>query len=200
MLTLATDRIVIVSAIGTAPEHDPVRHGATAGSERGHPADCVAGQEQQRHTFIAHFLHALELPDIPVLIVADTDEHFALQSAIGREHVAVGAVCDVVPVLLEPIGQGKLQRQEFARAKGQRIIHHAVVLRFAAVRPIEAHVGPRSLHTFRVRVDRVVAGPAIVRLPRVVRALEQDIGRPLVTDDEDHVALPIRPVRAPAVW
>ena len=40
-------------------------------------------------------------------------------------------------------------------------------------------------------VDRVVARPAVVGLPGVVGALEQDVGRAVVADDEDDVALPV---------
>ena len=41
-------------------------------------------------------------------------------------------------------------------------------------------------------VDRVVVRPAVVRLPGVVAALEEDVGGAVVADDEDDVALPVR--------
>ena len=87
------------------------------GAERRDPADGVAREEQQVHAGVAHPLDAPELADVPVLVVADADERLALQAAIGREHVAVGAIGHVVAVLLEPVGQRELERQELARAE-----------------------------------------------------------------------------------
>ena len=116
--------------------------------------------------------------------------HFSPRS--GAEHVAVGAVGHVVAVLLQPVGQRELERQELAGADRQRIVDDARVLRLAAVGPVEADVGPGALVALGVRVDRVVVGPAVVGLPGVVAALEEDVGRAVVADDEDDVALPVR--------
>ena len=66
-----------------------------------------------------------------------------------------------------------------------------VVLRLAAVGAVEADVGPGALVALGVGVDRVVVGPAVVGLPGVVGALEEDVGRAVVADDEDDVALPV---------
>ena len=79
------------------------------GAMRRHPADRVAREEQQVHAGVAHLLDAAELADVPVLVVADAEERLALQAAIGREHVAVGAVGHVVAVLLQPVGQRELE-------------------------------------------------------------------------------------------
>ena len=62
---------------------------------------------------------------------------------------------------------------------------------FAAVRPVKADIRPGALRPLRVRVDRVVARPPVVGLPGIVGALHQHIGRAVVADDEDDVALPV---------
>ncbi len=111
---------------------------------------------------------------------------------IGADHVAIRAVADVVAMLLEPISQGKLQRQKLPRADCQRVVHHAIELGLAGVGAIEADIGPRALPSLGMGVERIVAGPLVVGLPGVIRALKQDIGRPVVANDEDHIALPIR--------
>ena len=161
------------------------------GAERRDPADGVAREEQQVHAGVAHLLDAAELADVPVFVVADADERLALQAAVGREHVAVGAIGDVVAVLLEPVGERELEREELARADGERVVDDAVVLGLAAVGAVEADVGPGALVALGVGVDRVVVRPAVVGLPGVVGALEEDVGRAVVADDEDDVALPV---------
>ena len=161
-------------------------------AEGGDPANGVAGEKQQAHASVAHPLDAAELPDVPVFVVADAEECLAAQAAVGREHVAVRAIRHVVAVLLEPVSQRKLERQEFARAEGERVIDDAVMLRLAAVGPVEADVGPGPLPSPRMGVEREVVRPAVVGLPGIVGALEQDVGRAIVADDEDDVALPVR--------
>ena len=114
-----------------------------------------------------------------------------LQAAVGREHVAVGAIGHVVAVLLEPVGQRELERQELARAERERVVDHGLVLGLAAVGPVEADVGPGPLTALGMGVEGIVVRPAVVGLPGVVGALEQDVGRAIVADDEDDVALPV---------
>ena len=140
---------------------------------------------------VAHPLDAPELPDVPVFVVADADERLALQAPVGREHVAVRAIGHVVAVLLEPVRQRELERQELARAERERIVDDACVLRLAAIGPVEADVGPGPLVALGMGVERVVVRPAVVGLPGVVGALEEDVGRAIVADDEDDVALPV---------
>jgi hypothetical protein len=59
------------------------------GEKRRHPAHGVAGKEEQVHARVPHLLHAVILADVPVLVVADADEGFALQTVIWRDHVAL---------------------------------------------------------------------------------------------------------------
>ena len=162
------------------------------GAEGRHPADGVAREEQQVHARVAHRFDASILADVPVFVVADADERLALQAAVGREHVAVRAIGHVVAVLLEPVGERELERQELAGADRERVVDDAGELRLAAVGAVEADVGPGALAPLGMGVDRVVVGPAVVGLPGVVRALKEDVGRAVVADDEDDVALPVR--------
>ena len=191
----AVDRVLLLGAVRSAPEDDPVRPAVAALPIRRDPANGIAREEQHVHPRVAQPLHAAELREVPVLVVTDAEEGFALQPAVGREEVAVRTVADVVAMLLKPVGQRKLVAEPLAGADGQRVVDHAAPLRLAAVGPVETHVGPRPLVPLGVGVDRVVVRPPVVGLPGVVAALKQDVRRPLVAHDEDHVALPIRLVR-----
>jgi hypothetical protein len=66
------------------------------------------------------------------------------------------------------------------------------VLRLASIGPVKAHVGPGALDSPRVGVNREMIWPAVIGLPGVVGALEEDVCGPFVTNDEDDVALPVR--------
>src|SRR5262249_28301329 len=116
----------------------------------------------------------------------------ALQAAFGGKQVDVRAVTDIVSVLFEPKSQREFERQELAGTHGQRVVHDTGELRFTSVRSVETDIGPRALCSFGMSVDRIVAWPAVVRLPRVIGTLEKNIGRAFIADDEHNVTLPIR--------
>jgi hypothetical protein len=60
-----------------------------------------------------------------------------------------------------------------------------------AIRPVEADADTRGVSGARVGVERLVHGPAVVGLPGVVAALEEDVGWAVVFDDEDEITLPV---------
>ena len=184
--------VAVFSSVRTSAEEDSIWLAGRAVSQRAHPAHAVAGQKQQTDSFIPHSSDAVMLAAIPVFIVPDADERLALQAPVRREHVAVRAVRDVVSMLFEPIRHRKFVRQKLTGSHRQRIIHNRRVLSLAPVWPVKTDIGPRSLAAFRMRVDGIVTGPDVVRLPGVVRNLKQNVRRTLVTDDENDVALPIR--------
>ena len=76
-------------------------------------------------------------------------------------------------MLFEEVTQREFEREEFAGADRKRIVDDAGELGVAAVRTIEADVGPRPLISLGMRVDRILAGPLVVRVPGVVGALER---------------------------
>jgi len=73
-----------------------------------------------------------------------------------------------------------------------------VNLRILAVRPVKAHLGADRMRAARIGVERVVVGPLVVGLPGVVAALEKEVGRAVIADDKDAIALPVRLHRT--VW
>src|SRR5262249_36109334 len=88
-----------------------------------------------------------------------------------------------------PERQRELPQQELARALRQRVVEDLHVL---AVGSVEADLYARDedLAVLAVvGVEGVAVRPAVVRLPGVVAALEKEVGRPVVADDEDDIAL-----------
>ena len=118
--------VVVVAAVRAAAEHDPVGPAVVARRDSGVTQQIALPERNSRFTPASRIVvDALELADVPVLVVADADERLALQAVIGRDHVAVGAVGHVVAVLLEPVGQRELERQELARAERERVVDDA---------------------------------------------------------------------------
>src|SRR3954471_18450369 len=93
--------ILVIAAVWSAPKHDAIGSTVAAVAERRHPAHGIAGEKQQRNPAIAHLHDAVILTAVPVFVVSNADEAFASQTAIGRDHVAVRDVADIVAVLLE---------------------------------------------------------------------------------------------------
>ena len=179
-----------VAAVRAAAEHDPVVAAIMAGAQRRHPADGVAGEKQEAHSRVSHLHDRIKLPPVPVFIVADAEEGFALEPPVRGEQVAVGGVADVVAVLLEEVGQRVFKRQELTGPDREWIVDDARVLRVPAVGAVEADVVPRATGALGIGVNREVARPRVVGVPGVVGALEEDVGRAVVGDDERNVALP----------
>ena len=120
--------------------------------------------------------------------MSDADEGPAAGHERGVEHVAVAAIGDVQPFPFQPVAQWVLPEQELPRPhrKGE-IGEHGEL----GVGPVEAGRHAGMMGSLGMGVERVIVGPAVVGLPGVVRALEEQVRRPPVPDDEDHVALPV---------
>src|SRR5690606_27545447 len=67
----------------------------------------------------------------------------------------------------------------------------AGILGLSSVGPVKTYLCPRTLYAFGMGINRIITGPAIVGLPGIVRALEQDICRSVIRDDKYDITLPI---------
>jgi hypothetical protein len=111
------------------------------------------------------------------------------RAQIGRfEVIDVRAVGDVVAFLFEPVAQRVFPQQKLAAAHALRVVEDLHIL---AVGPVKAATDARRMRRARIGVERFVHRPAVVGLPGVVAALEEDVRRAVVFDDEDDVALPV---------
>src|SRR5262249_25262140 len=85
--------------------------------------------------------------------------------------------------------QRELPEEELAGALRQRIVKDLHVL---AVGPVVADLDAGDEHfavLAVVAVEGIGVGPGVVGLPGVVAALEDEVGQPIVADNEDDVAL-----------
>ena len=181
-----------VGPIRSTPKKNAVSTAIKTVAKRRYPTNTVAREEQQADPLIPHRLDRSELANIPVLIMPYTDKGFRFEPPVRRQHIAVATVRNIIALLLKPKGQRELKRQILPGTLRQRIVDHTIKLRLASIRAIKTHVSPRPLIPLRMGVDRVLARPGIVSLPSVVRTLKQNIARPIVDDDKDDIALPIR--------
>src|SRR4030095_9756869 len=156
-----------------------------------HAVDRISAEEGGMGTRIYRALDVLKHVERPVLVVPDGEEHLsAREPARVGVRVHVRDVRDVVAGLLHPEGQGELPEKECTGTLGQRRVEDLPVL---AVWPVEAdpHTGARVPVVRRgaVVVERPEVGPAVVRRPRSVRALKEEVALAVVPDAENHVAL-----------
>src|SRR5882762_4005081 len=73
-------------------------------------------------------------------------------------------------------------------------------LRVLAIGPVETGCDVRSPGMPRVGIHRIIVGPAIVSLPRVVAALKENVRAARIPHDEDDITLPgvsLRVLRQP---
>src|SRR5439155_17493407 len=96
---------------------------------------------------------------------------------------------DVVALLLHPEGDRELPEEELARAGGERRIQDLAVLAVGAV-VADADAGAPVPDLLAIVVEGELARPAVVSLPGVGAALEEEVGAAPVGDDERDVALP----------
>ena len=195
LVTIALGRLEVL--VGKAAEVAGARDDAVRAAVRGFGEgtdgkDRVAAQPEHVDARLDGRLRRVVLRQVPVLVVADAEEHLAPRDLRRVQAVAVGAVGHVVAVLFQEVGQRLLEGQELAGADRQRVVDDARVLRLAAVGPVEADGHVAGMGAARVGVQRMVGRPAVVGLRGVVAGLEQHVGAARVADDEDDVALPIR--------
>ena len=70
--------IRVLATIGTTPEQNAICPTIDTVTKGAHPTDGISRKEQQIHTRIPEFDHAFILAEIPIFIVADTQERLAL--------------------------------------------------------------------------------------------------------------------------
>ena len=103
--------------------------------------------------------------------------------------ILVGAIGDIVSLALQPECERVFPQQEFARADGQRMIHHLRVLGVGTVEA-DTHSGDQGLFGgMIVFVQRVGQRPFVVSLPGVGAALEQQVAFAIFHHDESDIAL-----------
>jgi hypothetical protein len=127
--------------------------------------------------------------------VADGEPSFgAEQTHAVSVRVEIGNVGNVVAFLLQPERERKFPEQKFAGAVADRPVVDRQPIKRDAVRPVEAHViaDARVPPVALVIIQAAPRGPAIVRLPRHVRALEEKVRLALIANDEDDVSLGLR--------
>ena len=152
------------------------------------PEDGVAAEETEVDPGRAGVLDARPLLSGPVLVVADRQERLVVQElGAARCRVEAADVAHVVPVPLEPADHGVLAAEEPAERRVVACRVRAVVAHLVSADAADAAVGIEA-----------VAAIVVVRLPCLVRSLEDDVGViAVVADDEDDVAagraLPVRP-------
>src|SRR6185369_7949924 len=97
--------------------------------------------------------------------------------------VVIRDVGHVIAVLLQPECDGEFPEKKFARAGRERRVKNLAVL---AVRPVAAHLDAATPIPLlpAVVVERELRWPAVVSLPGVIAALENEIGLAVVTHDE----------------
>src|SRR6185436_6736125 len=95
----------------------------------------------------------------------------------------------IVAFRLQPIGEWKFPEKPFAGAnRKRRVVENLTIF---SVGPIETdlHVWAPIPMVLAIVVERELVRPAIVSLPRRVRALEKKIRAAIIAHDENHVAL-----------
>src|SRR5439155_6502578 len=147
----------------------------------------VPGKKRHVQPAIDGGLEVSEHLDGVILVVADGEKAFRPQQTfrIGVR-IEVGDVTHIVAARLHPVGEREFPEEPFAGTGGERGIHDLAVL---PIRTVEAdlNVRPPIPLSLAVVVERELARPAIVSLPGRVRALEDEISRAIVPDDEDDV-------------
>src|SRR5262249_9132436 len=105
-----------------------------------------------------------------------------------RMGIDVAEIGNIVAFFFHPERQWKFPEQELSRSLRQGRIQDLTIL---AVGPIPAHAHARSPvpDFLTIIVKRPLAGPAVVRRPGSVAALEKEIASAVVSDGEYDVAL-----------
>ena len=127
--------------------------------------------------------------ETPIFVVADGDEPARPERAFRiRVNIGVRAIVHVVSLAFEPVGERKFPKEKFARTlrKG-RVQNLAIFSVWAVVADADARL-ERPL-ALAVVIEREVVRPAVISLPGIVAALEEKIGRAVVADNENDVAL-----------
>ncbi len=171
----AGDRVRSRIPGGRLPARDHARGAAGAGRLVADlPVDRVRAEEQERRPGVAGRLDRVARLPGPVLVVPDRHERArAREPGRARRDVDVRRVRHVVAGALEEPREGEL------------VAAHEPEPALRPVRPIERDARsepPRQLPG-RVRVERLAA-PRVVRLPRVHGRLDDEVGSPIVDDDE----------------
>src|SRR5205807_8462521 len=173
------------------PADGAVRQAVAVGEKVDHAAAGVTAQKGNVDPRRDRRLHVMEHVEGPVLVVPDRQPGFRAQEALGvRVRVQVADVGDVVTFLLHPEGEREFPEQEFAGPLRQGCIEDLAIFAIGPI-PAYAHAGPPVPFFFAVIVEGPLARPAIVCRPRRVTALEEEVAFPVVTDNEDNVALKI---------
>ena len=158
--------------------------GCAAGDARlpaGLPEHLVTAEERKVDAGVPGRFHVGTLPARPVLVVSDREECLVLEKLCpSGGSVDPGEVADVVAVALEPADHRVLAAEE----------ERGVVVAPRRERPVVAHLVGAARRSADVEA---VAPVSVVRLPRRVRGLEEEVGvAVVVSDDEVNVALPAR--------
>src|SRR4029077_19372662 len=102
--------------------------------------------------------------------------------------IEVRDVSHIITLSFQPVCQGKLPKKPLTGASREWCIKDLTVF---SIRPIETHVDtwPAPPHLLPVVIQRELVRPTVIRLPRDVRTLKNDIGRTIISDDENDITL-----------
>src|SRR5688572_10303190 len=90
---------------------DPIRAAVARRRERTDDEHRISAKPEHVDTRRDRILHGLVLTDIPILVVSHTQQRFAARNLRSIEAITVRPISDVVAVLLEPVGERKLEAQ-----------------------------------------------------------------------------------------
>src|SRR5205085_11715312 len=96
---------------------------------------------------------------------------------------------NIETVLLQPKGEGKFPEKPLAGAGRERRVQNLAVFAIGSVKANGDIRSPVPL-ILAVIIESELAGPTIVGLPGGVRTLKEEVGRAIIADDKDKVALP----------
>ena len=102
--------------------------------------------------------------------------------------IDIAAVADVVAQRFHPVGDRQFPAEPFARSRCERSIEYLTVL---PIRPVVTDIDSCAPipDRFLIVIKGVLAGPAIVGMPGVVRALKQEVDFSIIFNDERNVTL-----------